>query len=107
MAKTFTHKLGKTRAGEGTRIWLEGQRLIDHGFLKNTGCERVWSEGKLIIRVVPIERFEELPRANRTMVSGRADRPVIDIVGEAVCAAFPTGHIEATWSQGRITIKGV
>jgi hypothetical protein len=27
-ASTFTHKLGKTRAGEGTRIWLEGNRLV-------------------------------------------------------------------------------
>jgi len=27
-------KLGKTRAGERSRIWLEGKRLAAHGFAK-------------------------------------------------------------------------
>jgi hypothetical protein len=104
--KTFTHKLGKTRAGDGTRIWLEGKRLLDHGFFYTAQCERKWSEGKLIIRIVDDVAFAQLPRMDRTTVSGSDKRPVIDIVGEAVRNAFPTGHIEATWSQGRIVIKG-
>lgn len=107
MAKTFTHRLGKTRAGYGTRIWLEGNRLIDHGFTYRAQCERKWSEGKLIVRVVDAATFDQLPRADRTTVSGSDARPVIDIVGENVRNAFPSGQIEATWSQGRIVIKGV
>jgi hypothetical protein len=107
MAKTFTHKLGKTRAGEGTRIWLEGQRLIDHGFTHRATCQRKWSEGKLIVVTVDPEAFDKLPRAERTTVAGSAARPIIDIVGEAVRAAFPSGTVEATWSQGRIVIRGV
>lgn len=107
MAKTFTHKLGKTRAGDATRIWLEGQRLIDHGFFYTAQCERRWLDGRLIIRVVDDVAFAELPRANRTTVSGSDKRPVIDIVGLQVREAFPTGRIEATWSQGRVTIRGV
>jgi hypothetical protein len=104
-ASTFTHKLGKTRAGEGTRIWLEGNRLIAHGFTKGTTCERKWSEGKLVIVTVDAATFEHLPRADRTTVAGTDARPIIDIVGEAVRAAFPGGSIEATWTQGRVTIK--
>lgn len=109
MAKsnTFTHKLGKTRAGEGTRIWLEGNRLIAHGFTHGATCQRKWSEGKLIIVTVDAATFDALPRAERTTVAGKPERPIIDIVGEAVRVAFPSGSIEATWSQGRITIKGV
>lgn len=104
MSKTFTHKLGKTRAGEGTRIWLEGQRLTDHGFVYRAQCQRKWSEGKLIVRVVDAATFDQLPRHERSTVSGSATRPVLDIVGEAVRAAFPSGHIAATWSQGRVVI---
>jgi hypothetical protein len=106
MAK-YTHRLGKTRAGDGTRIWLEGKRLLDHGFTYRATCERKWSDGKLIVRLVDAATFEQLPRTDRTTVSGSATRPVIDIVGEAVRTAFPTGHIEATWSKGRISIKGI
>lgn len=106
MAKTFRHKLGKTRAGDGSRIWLEGKRLLDHGFFYTAHCERKWSEGKLIIRLIDAAAFDALPRTDRTMVSGSDARPIIDIVGEQVRAAFPSGFIEATWSQGRIVIKG-
>lgn len=107
MAKTFTHRLGKTRAGDGTRIWLEGNRLLAHGFTYRAQCERKWSEGKLIVRVVEAAAFDELPRSERTTVSGSDARPIIDIVGEQVRDAFPTGHVEATWSQGRVVIRGV
>ncbi|WP_368508078.1 hypothetical protein [Bradyrhizobium lupini] len=106
MAKVFTHKLGKTRAGEGTRIWLEGKRLLDHGFTHRATCQRKWSEGKLIVVLVDAAAFEQLPRNERTTVAGSAERPIIDIVGEAVRNAFPSGTVEATWSQGRIVIKG-
>ena len=108
MSKTFEHKLGKTRAGDGTHIWLEGQRLIDHGFTYRAQCERRWLDGRLIVRVVrDAAAFDELPRANRTTVSGSDGRPVIDIVGLQVRAAFPTGRIEATWAQGRVSIRGI
>lgn len=104
MAKTFTHRLGKSRAGIGTRIWLEGKRLSAHGFFHTAQCERRWSDGKLIIRVVDDVAFASLERSNRTTVAGSDDRPIIDITGEQVAAAFPSGVVIATWSQGRIVI---
>lgn len=106
---TSTHKLGNTRAGDGTRIWFEGQRLKDNGFAHGAICERVWSTdrdgAKLVIRIAA--KPDALTRANRTTVSGSDARPVIDIVGDIVNASFPSGRIEASWSKGRIVVKGV
>jgi hypothetical protein len=106
MAKTFEHRLGKTRAGEGTRIWLEGKRLSDHGFTHGAYVERKWSEGRLVLSVVDADAFDALARADRSTVAGTPQRPILDIVGVAVREAFPSGHVTATWSQGRCVIKG-
>jgi hypothetical protein len=103
---TFEHKLGKTRAGEGTRIWLEGKRLIDHGFTHGAHVRREWHEGKLRLAVVDADTFANLPRVERTTVAGSPDRPIIDIVGAAVREAFPSGKVTATWyADGRCIIK--
>jgi hypothetical protein len=104
---TFEHKLGKTRAGEGTRIWLEGNRLTEHGFAHGVHVQRLWDEGRLKLAVVDAATFEALPRNERTTVAGSAARPVIDITGVAVREAFPSGRITATWyADGRCIIKG-
>jgi hypothetical protein len=105
---TFEHKLGKTRAGEGTRIWLEGKRLIDHGFVHGAHVMRTWSEGRLHLAVTSEGEWQTLPRSERTTVAGSVERPIIDITGIAVREAFPTGKVTATWyADGRCIIKGV
>jgi hypothetical protein len=103
--KTFTHKLGKTRAGDGTRLWLEGKRLLDHGFTYRAQCQRKWSEGKLVVRVVDAEAFEQLPHNERTTVSGSEARPIVDIVGAKVRDTFPSGLVAVTWSKGRVVVE--
>ena len=104
---TFTHKLGTTRAGEGTRIWLEGKRLIVHGFTHGAHVAREWHEGKLRLSVVDLATWEALPRNERTTVAGSAARPIIDITGVQVREAFPSGVVTATWfADGRCIIKG-
>jgi hypothetical protein len=105
MAKTFTHKLGTSRAGEGTRLWLEGKRLSDHGFTHATPFERKWSEGKLVLRTVDAATFESLARADRGTVAGTPARPIVDITGTQVAATFPSGHVSVTWSQGRAVVS--
>jgi hypothetical protein len=104
MSKTFTHKLGTSRAGAGTRLWLEGKRLSDHGFVHRAACERRWSEGKLVLRVVDRDTFAALERSNRTSVAGSEARPIIDITGEAIAKAFPSGEVTVTWSHGRCVV---
>jgi hypothetical protein len=104
---TFEHTLGKTRAGEGTRIWLEGKRLIDHGFIHGAHVRREWHEGKLRLSVIDAATFETLARNERTTVAGKPERPIIDITGVQVREAFPSGKITATWfADGRCIIKG-
>ena len=102
---SFAHKLGNTRAGNGTRLWLEGKRLLDHGFTHRATCERIWSENKLVIRIVPQDTL--LPRANKTTIAGAIDRPIIDITGAQIARTFPSGQVIVTWSLNSITVQGI
>lgn len=102
--KVFTAKLGTTRAGERTRIWLEGKRLIAHHFNKGECVQRVWNEGKLVLRVVSERVFNELPRDERTTVAGTDARPIIDIATERVAVTFTGSHVSVTYRAGLITI---
>lgn len=104
MSKTFSHKLGTSRAGAGTRLWLEGKRLADHGFTHGSHFERVWLEGKLTLMTATAKHFDTLPREERGTVAGSAARPIIDITGQQVSQAFPSGLVTVTWSQGRAVI---
>ena len=104
MSKTFASKLGNTRAGDRCRIWLEGKRLVDHGFFCTAQVQRVWSEGKLVLRLVDDVAFAELPRDERTTVAGTDARPIIDINTAKVAETFKGTHVNVTYTQGRITI---
>jgi hypothetical protein len=86
---------------------LEGKRLIDHGFTYGAHVERKWSDGKLVLRVIDEAAFGALPRDERTTVSGKNTRPIIDVTGERVRATFPTGRVQVAWSQGRIVVIGI
>lgn len=102
--KRFTSKLGTSRAGERTRIWLEGNRLVAHGFAHQTPFKRAWSEGRLVITWCDLEDFRKLARDERGMVAGTVARPIIDITGERVAHTFSGTHVAVTYRQGRITI---
>lgn len=101
------HALGVSRAGTGTRLWLEGKRLLANGFTHGTQCQRIWSQGKLVIEACGPTHWDALERQNRTTIAGTAARPIIDITGAIVAACFPTGQVMVSWSHGRIVIEGV
>lgn len=101
MADFHTAKLGK----DGTRIWLEGSRLLAHGLTKGKLLSREWQKKKLIIRVVTETQHAKLERANKGRVSGTDDRPVIDITGEIVKTTFPkAAHVDVSYDRGFICI---
>ena len=104
--KTFLSKLGSTRAGPRSRIWLEGKRLLDHGFAHHAFVRRQWSEGKLVLTLGTAAEYAELPREERTTVAGTAARPIIDIVGQQVRDTFGSVGtcVQVTYRAGRITI---
>jgi len=106
-ANTKLHSLGTSRAGNGTRLWLEGKRLQNHGFSHGTLCVRIWSHGLLTIRPCDQDLWNTLERDERTTIAGSAARPIIDITGLQVARAFPSGNVAVTWSHNQITIRGV
>lgn len=99
MAKvTFVSKLSTARRVERSRIWLEGTRLADAGFRVGKTYTKQWSKGKLVL--VTGEDKGELGT-----ISGKGDRPIIDIVGLKVRETFPDAtHVKVTYDIGRVVI---
>ena len=94
---TFTSKLGTARKVERSRIWIEGARLVAHGFTVGETFSKQWREGKLVI-VLGTD-------GETGTVSGKGDKPIIDIVGQKVRDTFPNAtHVKVTYDAGRITI---
>jgi hypothetical protein len=100
-----THKLGKSRAGEGTRVWLEGVRLIEAAFTHKRLFKRTVTHGKMVLEIVNARAWDERPRAERGTVAGSPDRPIIDITGTTVGDTFPgVKNVTVDYTVGRITI---
>lgn len=104
MADKHIYKLATSRAGERSRIWLEGKRLLAHGFYHQAKVHRKWSDGKLLLRVVNDKKFEALPRNERTTVAGSEDRPIIDITGAQVTSTFTGTHVAVSFTKELISI---
>lgn len=102
--KKLTTKLGTTRAGERTRIWIEGARLVAHGFPVGSKIQKVWGDGKLVITAVTEKEFDGLEHAARGKVSGKGEKPIIDITGVKVSETFKGTHVAVAYREGRITI---
>ena len=94
---TRTARVGSNRGKP--RLWLEGQWLADLGFSRGTKFTVTW-EPDITLRVVP-GRFET---PHTRIVSGKGDRPIIDIAGEKLqrWAAF---ELTLTGRPGVITIR--
>lgn len=95
--EVFTAKVGKTSSG-AARLWIEGQRLAAVGFKPGTLFERQWGKGKLTLKVVGRAEFDKLERDCRGTVSGRGDKPIIDITGARVGETFAVERVNVTYS---------
>lgn len=104
MSDTLSTKLGDTRSGPRTRIWLQGARLPEHGWHPGEKFRRVWGEGKLVLQHLTQSEYDATPRTERGTVSGNATRPVIDIVGARVSSTFKGSHVTAKFTAKLITI---
>ena len=88
-----------TNHGKGTsRIWLEGKRLVEAGFEVGTRYDRICKSrtskefGTLHGSIEFIE-LTATPKG-KFKVSGKGDKPIIDISGGAVTETFAE-HISA------------
>jgi hypothetical protein len=97
---TFTTKLGR----DGTRFWIEGSRLTDHGFKFGTFVKRTWGKGSLILTPCTETQFNNLERANRSKVSGTGSRPLIDITAQIVADTFGVERVNVTFSKNKIEV---
>jgi hypothetical protein len=106
MAETFRSKLSTTRAGERTRIWIEGKRLAEHGFTYGNKVSRKWTPATLTLETISEAEFEKLPIAERGTVSGRRDNPIIDVTGQKVAETFGVGtHVTISFEPDKLTIR--
>jgi len=106
MTETVQSKLSNTRAGERTRIWLEGKRLAAAGFKIGGKYLRAWSDGKLVLTPCTMAEFNKATITDRGTISGKDDRPIIDIIGAKVGETFKGTHVSVTYSKGKVTING-
>ena len=85
MTETFTSKIGTARQIPGSRVWIEGARLVRAGFVvgaRYTLSEDYWSQchaGELVLALTP---------EGKRRVSGKGDKPIIDITGETIRRVF-------------------
>ena len=109
---TFISKLGKTRAGERSRVWLEGKRLTASGFVRGMPFSilRNNQSGDWVI----VRKDSPIPDNHVVIkhgtIAGTDQRPIIDTVGSAVIDAFGSGNGTVTVQYGQLSIsirKGV
>jgi hypothetical protein len=101
-AVTVTHKLGVARKIERSRVWLEGKRLVAHGFTQGTEYSTFMEGGKLVMVVGAVSMLGVTVR----VVAGTKDRPIIDIVGVQIREAFGKGtHVSVEYTMGRIVVS--
>jgi DNA (cytosine-5)-methyltransferase 1 len=103
-------KIGTNRGRR--RIWLDGRRLADAGFVGGTVYECLVRRGEIVCTIPEPGDREPIapPPAGATVgqrkVTGRPDgKPIIDISGKAVETAFPAAEtVKVRFEPGRITI---
>jgi hypothetical protein len=102
----FKTKLGTAKGVERSRIWIEGQRLVDAGFTVGRYFAKVYENTTTQLELVLLVEDDVIATAP-CKVSGKGEKPIIDITGEFVRDTFGVlgTHVECTFTRGRITIR--
>lgn len=108
---TFVTKLGAAKGVPKSRIWIEGKRLIDAGFTPGRYFAKEWATTRnpanVMLRLTLLAE-DDVVNTAPCKVSGKGEKPIIDITGEVVKLAFGDYHekVECTFTPGVIVIKG-
>lgn len=106
-----SYKIGNNKGRP--RIWLDGKRLTEAGFVGGTTyycyvsaeekTDTTYSAGNIVCR---LKAAPEMEGAEMRKVTARADgKPIIDMLGADVEAAFPGAErVNVVFSPGRIII---
>lgn len=98
------NKIGASRGEAKRRVWLEGDRVLAAGFAVGMFFTRAWDEKE---GTLTLTLGEGATRATRGKVSGKGDRPILDIVGEKVFEVFGKhcDKVEVSYAPGRIVVR--
>jgi len=83
---TFTSKIGTARQVPGSRVWIEGNRLVAAGFPVGQRYNLAEIDNQLILT---------LAADGGRKVSGKGEKPIIDITGDLIRRVF----------AGRVTVN--
>lgn len=83
--ETAHHRIGLNRGKR--RIWLEGKRVAASGFTPGTTFWQSTTPGQGTICLTLSQPLGDDWKARK--VSGKGDKPIIDMVGAAVSDVFP------------------
>lgn len=108
----FRTKLGTAKGVERSRIWIEGTRLVEAGFVVGSYFGKVLEFDGAQSQFIPVLTLELLKPDDVTntapcKVSGKGNKPIIDITGELVRTVFGKlgTHVEVTYTKGKVTIR--
>ena len=103
--ETMVSKLGTAKGIARSRIWIEGARLVRQGFTVGRRFDVTVATNAETGRTTLYLTVEE---DGARKVSGKGDKPIIDITGECVRAWFAeSSAVVVGYGSGVITIQGV
>lgn len=106
---TQTTKLFKSRAGERSHIWLEGKKLVDHGFFGHLPYSRLWYRDRLVLvaKGHPLSSEGVTLMQEAKVVMTQRQNAAIRIESKRVQDMFGNfSDVKVTFEPGRITIEG-
>ena len=99
----FTSKIGTNKGVPRSRVWIEGRRLAEAGFTVGALYGRVSYQTSLTLLLKTAADQRE--GVQWFKVSGKGDKPIIDITGKLVTETFRGEKVEVTFEPGVITIR--
>jgi hypothetical protein len=97
MKETFTSKIGAARQIPGSRVWIEGARLVRAGFVVGARYDLIETDGVLVLTLTP---------EGKRGVSGKGAKPIIDITGDTIRRMFAgRDTVTVSYTAGTITIS--
>ena len=95
--ETFQSKIGTSRTIPGSRVWIEGARLVRAGFVVAARYTLAEVEGMLVLT---------LDSTGKRGVSGKGVKPIIDITGDTIRRMFAgRDTVTVSYTVGTITIS--
>ena len=95
MAQLYSYKLGTHRGNK--RLWLEGKRLLDNGFVCDKRYNINYARNNIMI---------EFDSNGTHKINGTIKRPIIDINNRNLSASFNTDMVSVEFDEDNLIIKG-